>query len=219
VSNPGPTGELWSRRADGTAEPELIFATQTRLGGIAAGFVTRNGEWIVYRSVGGGTGRVFARRASGDTTPMAISTSSGTVNSPAVSPDGRWLAYVSSETGRDEIYVQLFPDLRGGKWLVSSAGGNEPLWSGDGRELFYRNGRGEMVAGKVLPTVAPPIGEQQVLFSATAFGADPRHTTYDVTPDGRRFVMTRVAQDGAGAETQLIVVENFFEELKRRVQW
>ena len=113
--------------------------------------------------------------------------------------------------------MQPFPDLRGGRWHVSSADGSEPMWSRDGRELCYRNGTGEMVGAKVVPTGAPPIGEQRVLVSAAAFGADPRHTTYDGTPDGRRFVMTREKQDGAGAETQLIVVENFFEALQRMV--
>jgi eukaryotic-like serine/threonine-protein kinase len=217
VANPGPAGELWSRRGDGTAEAELLLAAPTLRGGIASGSVTRDGQWILYRSFGGGVGRVFARRTSGDTTLIALSASVTSLSSPAVSPDGRWLTYVSSETGRDEVYVRPFPELRGGQWLVSVAGGNEPLWSRDGRELFYRNARGEMVATAVLPDGAPLIGEQRVLFSSSAFTSDPRQVTYDVTPDGRRFVMTRVAPDGAGAETQLIVVENFFEELKRRV--
>ena len=95
-------------------------------------------------------------------------------------------------------------------------GRSEPVWSRDGRELFYRNGNGDLVAVEVLPAGAPPTGRQRVLFSATDYAADPFHQMYDVSRDGR-FVMLRLGETDLGGEARLIVVENFFEELKRLV--
>ena len=70
---------------------------------------------------------------------------------PDVSPDGRWFAYVSDESGRAELYVRQFADPGAGKWQVSVDGGSEPLWAHSGRELFYRTLRGDMMAAEVVP--------------------------------------------------------------------
>ena len=106
-----------------------------------------------------------------------------------LSPDGRWLAYSSQETERWEIYVVPFPNAGDAKWAVSTSGGQEPVWSHSGRELFYRNGRGEMVAVQVEtePTFAP--GQQEVLFPATQYRTGVNLPRYDVTPDDERFIM------------------------------
>lgn len=154
----------------------------------------------------------------GDTTPVILANSIHPENSVTVSPDGRWVAYASSETGRYGVYVRPFPDVSTGKWLISVDGGTEPLWAPNGRELFYRNGKGEMVAVAVSPGGgAPPTGLQRVLFDATAYATDQQQRAYGVSQDGKRFVM--LAQDNVAGNTplELIVVENFFEELKRLV--
>ena len=134
---------------------------------------------------------------------------------PTLSPDGRWLAYVSDETGQDEIYVVPFPNAGDAKWAVSTSGGGEPLWSHSGRELFYRNGQGEMVAVQVEtePTFSP--GQSEVLFSETQFQSGLNDAQYDVTPDDERFIMIR--RVGGEAGSHLIWVQNFFEELKERM--
>ena len=134
---------------------------------------------------------------------------------PALSPDGTWIAYVSDQTGQPEIYVQRFPDL-GDRRLISYGGGTAPLWSPDGRELFYRNGD-QMMAVRIdrEPTFTP--GRPVVVFEGqyqAMFGAISRD--YDLSPDGQRFLMIRADDENAPAP-QINIVLNFFEELKERV--
>jgi len=130
---------------------------------------------------------------------------------PAFSPAGRWIAYQSDESGRNEVYVQSFPEP-GGKVLVSTEGGTEPAWSGDGRELFYKNGDRMMaVAIAVQPAFQP--SKPQVLFEGPSWViAGSRQ--YDVTPDGRRFLMIAESEQVAAA-THINIVLNWFGELKR----
>jgi serine/threonine-protein kinase len=214
ISTRGGDRSLHARRADGPAEAELVLARQDT---VPEGLLTRDGGWLVFRAGGGNAGNLYARRTTGDTTTLTLANANFPEYGPAISPNGRWLAYSSNETGRHEIYVRPFPEVSGGKWLVSVAGGTEALWSRDGRELFYRNAANEIVAVAVASSGAPPTGQQRVLFSAEPYHADHQHRTYDVTADGRRFVMIKVATRLGDNTMQLIVVENFFEELKRLV--
>jgi len=127
---------------------------------------------------------------------------------PTISPDGRWLAYVSDETGRLEVYVQPFPNL-GAKWQISTAGGEAPVWEPDGRELYYRNGDRLMAVG---------IQTQPSFVAATPqplFAGSYEQGAYDVAPDGR-FIMIERGQPEA-SPAQITLVQNWFEELKRRV--
>ena len=126
------------------------------------------------------------------------------------------MAYQSNETGRWEIYVVPFPDAAAAKWVVSNGGGSEPLWSRDGREIFYRNGAGDMVAVRVDTTPVFSAGPTSVLFPAGAYVADQNHRQYDVTDDGERFIMLRPI--GGTVQSELILVQNFFEELRVRVE-
>ena len=137
-------------------------------------------------------------------------------SAPAVSADGQWLAYVSNETGESQVYVRPFPNVDDGRWLVSADGGTEPVWGRSGRELFYRDGNGDMIAVEVRPGDAFTTGVQRVLFSTTEYRSNVFHQMYDVTPDGQRFVMIRMTGDPQD-DFELIVVENFFEELKAKV--
>jgi serine/threonine-protein kinase len=111
--------------------------------------------------------------------------------SPAFSPDGRWLAYVSDESGRDEIYVQPYPGM-GRKYVISTHGGRDPVWSDDGRELFFRSGEYLMVSDiETSPSFSA--ATPRVLFTGrfdTEPGISGSHS-YDVTPDGRRFLMVQ----------------------------
>ncbi len=135
---------------------------------------------------------------------------------PQISPDGRWLAYTSDESGQGEIYVRPFPGMDG-KWRVSREGGTEPLWSADGRELFYRDGRA-VLAVSVETASAFRSGDPRVLFSGPyrRWSTGYSGHTYDVTPDGERFVMIRESEtDLTGGE--IIVIQNWLEELERLV--
>ncbi len=131
------------------------------------------------------------------------------------SPDGRWLAYVSNESGRFEVYVEPYPGP-GGKWQISTEGGTEPLWNPNGRELFYRSGD-KMMAVDIATRPRFSVGKPKVLF-AGQFQPSPsqvQNANYDVSSDGQRFLMVKPGQDHA--PTQINVVLNWFEELKQKV--
>jgi eukaryotic-like serine/threonine-protein kinase len=128
------------------------------------------------------------------------------------SRDGRWLAYTSNESARDEIYVRPFPGP-GPKWQISTGGGSEPVWARNGEELFYRSGD-KMMAVAVSTTPPFQVQKPRVLFEGEYARPDPM-TSYDVTPDGR-FVMVR-GETQSSAPSPLHVVLNWFEELKARV--
>jgi eukaryotic-like serine/threonine-protein kinase len=131
------------------------------------------------------------------------------------SPDGRWLAYQSDESGRDEVYVRPFPGS-GGKWQISSEGGAEPVWARSGRELFYRNGD-KMMAVVIETTPAFAAAKPTQLFEGHyEMGNYNFLQNYDVSPDGKRFLMVKAGEQAASA-VQINVVLNWFEELKQKV--
>jgi eukaryotic-like serine/threonine-protein kinase len=134
---------------------------------------------------------------------------------PVFSPDGHWLAYISDESGRPEIYVKPYPGP-GGKWQVSTEGGSEPAWNHNGRELFFRSGS-KMMAAEVttLPTFS--VGKPKLLFEGqyVPVQAGLMSTAYDVSPDGQRFLVIK-ANEQAQAPAQINVVLNWFEELKQK---
>ena len=128
------------------------------------------------------------------------------------STDGHWLAYVSNESGRNEVYVLPFPD-RGRRWQISTDGGRNPVWAPSGRELFYQN-RDEMMQVGVVTQPTFAADKPRFLFKG-AFTTAP-DINYDVTPDGQRFLMLQTVEP-ARAMTKLQVVLNWSEELKQRV--
>ena len=143
---------------------------------------------------------------------------------PALSPDGRWLAYLSNETGSPLIYVQPFPNIDDGLWNVSLGYGAGPVWSPDGRELFYQSRTDLMVAQvETEPTFSSRTPEP--LFSLSSYGMLSGPTTgrrFDVAPDGDRFIVRKLGtaeqtSDDDDPFNGLIFVENWFEELRRLV--
>jgi eukaryotic-like serine/threonine-protein kinase len=130
------------------------------------------------------------------------------------SSDGRWLAYTSNESGRYEVYVQPYPGP-GGKWQISTDGGTDVRWSANGRELVYRNGD-KMMAVDVTTQPAFSAGKPKMLFEGPYVQDSTTASYYDVSADGQRFLMIKPVEQ-AQAATQIVVVQNWFEELKRRV--
>jgi serine/threonine-protein kinase len=110
---------------------------------------------------------------------------------PAISPDGHWMAYISTDSGRRQVYVRRFPEGEG-RWLVSSDTGTQPMWARSGRELFYRDGERMMaVAVTTQPTFRAE--RARLLFEGHYEGAAVR-AAYDVMPDGEHFVMVKAAE-------------------------
>jgi serine/threonine-protein kinase len=139
---------------------------------------------------------------------------------PKISPDGRWMAYASYEFGKSEIYVRPFPEVDGGKWQVSLSGGDTPLWSPNGREIYYRKDDAVM-AVSVETEGSFKSGKPEFLFRGpyVVLGANEGHP-WDISPDGKRFLMMKGAGSASsttGGPRKINIVLNWFEELKQRV--
>jgi serine/threonine-protein kinase len=136
-----------------------------------------------------------------------------------VSPDGRWLAYESDSSSRFEIYIRPFPNAAGGQWQVSPMGGTRPVWARNGRELFYFSPDGALMGVAVKTSYTTwsagtptKLLEPRYFTGASNIGG----MSYDVSPDGRRFLMIKQAgNDQTAAPPQIVIVKNWIEELKR----
>jgi eukaryotic-like serine/threonine-protein kinase len=137
-----------------------------------------------------------------------------TESGPSFSPDGHWLAYISDESGRYEIYVQPYPGP-GGKYQISTDGGTEPAWNPNGRELFYRSGE-KMMAVDITTQPSFSAGKPKMLFQGPYAPSSATFPFYDVSPDGQRFLMIK-PNEQTPSVTQIVVVQNWFEELKQKV--
>jgi dipeptidyl aminopeptidase/acylaminoacyl peptidase len=138
-----------------------------------------------------------------------------------VSPDGRWLAYQSDESGRDEIYVRPFPDVNGGRWQISSGGGAKPVWAREGGELFYLDGDGFLTAARVQTAPSFSAGNASRLLDTRYPSGVVNDRDYDVSRDGKRFLMIKTVpvtdQTSPPSPASIVVVVNWSEELKQRV--
>jgi Tol biopolymer transport system component len=166
---------------------------------------TRDGRSLIVRTVGGAGSRDIWLVPHDSARPMPLLRSPADEVAPALSPDGRWLAYVSNESGRAEVYVRSFPGMAG-RYQVSLDGGAEPAWSPRGGELFYRNGPAMMTA-ELRAGAAMEILRRRVLFSDPSYVVDLTHRAYDVTPDGGHFVLVK---DQAGASHLTVTLNRFY---------
>ena len=206
--------DLWTKAADKSGDPVLEMDLPWA---IAETAWSPDGQWFVYRTSTNvrGAGDILGRRGGPGSPSVPLVASNFTELGPTISPNGRWMAYSSNETGQREVFVVPFPNTKEARWPVSVGGGAEAVWSRDGRELFYRNRRGYMVAVRVETASAFSAGETTTLFADTAFRRADVRRQYDVAPDGKRFIMIRPL--ASRHESRLILVQNFFEELKRLV--
>jgi Tol biopolymer transport system component len=201
---------LWVRSADGGEDPQLLYGGERN---ISEGFLSPDGSWIVIRTniQDPGGGDILGLLRGVDSVPRALVATEFEEVEPSLSPDGRWLAYVSNEAGPKEVFVRPFPDAASAKWQVSAGGGLEPVWAPSGSELFYRNGAGHLVMVQLQTTPRFVLGRQRVLFSTTAFKSSDTHAQYAVIPGGRGFFMIRTR---AGTDrSELVVVENWLATL------
>lgn len=203
--------ELWWQPYDrsGPPEPLQTGAGSQRL--IAEGMVSPDGASLIYRTVADTTGRdIWYRALRGDTTPKPFEVTPADETMPRFSPDGRWVTYVSNESGAPEVFVRPFPGP-GGRTQISAGGGTEPVWSPDGRRLFYLNGNDLMAATLSVSSGVTVSARERVLTADVAPGGI--HANYDVAKDGRHFLMVR----NAGGSTDLTIVLNWLESARKRV--
>jgi serine/threonine protein kinase len=209
----GWLGNVYSVPADGSGPAQRMTTSEDNqvLTGIAP-----DRRALYTKAIDGATHwEIMMLPTDGSGEPRPLVTGPFRRGSGDISPDGRWLAYRSDETGEFEIYVQPFPGP-GARVPVSIGGGDEPVWSADSRELFYLGADDMMMAATISGTSAPQVTERRALFSAGVYrraGGNPRQ--YHVAPDGR-FLMMRVPGLGEDA-SELTVVLNWFEELRERV--
>ncbi len=200
------------RRADGTGAARVLVRSTFAFGQT---FQTRDGKWIVARRSfsESGKGDIYAAR-EGDSTLVPLVTGPASEIDPAVSPDGRWLAYASDESGAMEIYVRPFPDVASARWQVSTVGGLSPVWSHSGKELFYRStGERLMVVG-VRPGATFSFDQPKPLFSTSQYVSINPVPSFDVSPDDQRFLFLR--ETAPNERNELIMVQNWTEEMKAR---
>ncbi|MEO7456869.1 MAG: protein kinase [Gemmatimonadaceae bacterium] len=214
------TLSLWQQPADGTGEPRLLWEKDAP----TDGFPSPDGKWLVLRAAGlqgaKAGGDILAVHPGVDSAARRIVATGYDEGGAALSPDSRWMAYVSNEQGGNEVFVRPFPDVSGGRWQVSSGGGSAPVWAHNGHELFYASGT-RMYVVQVHP--GPPFSAEppRVLFDIperVRMGSLVRGT-FAITPDDQRFLMVRDMswQDMAGTPT-MVVVQNFFDELRAKLK-
>ena len=204
---------LYWMPADGGAAVERLTTSEDLP---VPGSWSPDGEVLAFSEMDPTTGwDISVLRLEGDRKPQPFLHTPSNESAPIFSPDGRWIAYQSDESGRGEIYVRPFPGP-GGKGQISTDGGTEPVWARNGRELFYRNGDKMMAAAvETKPTFAA--AKPNLLFEGHyETGLYPSLANYDVSPDGQRFLMIKSSEQETAA-TQINVVLNWLEDLKRRV--
>ncbi len=218
IRDTGNGGDIYGRLADGSGGDRLLARIDRPAQEVAW---SDDGKWLVLRTDNGaaGNGDLVGVRLGGDTTLVPLVATAFSEYHPAVSRDGRWLAYASNESGALEVYVRPFPGTSGGRWQVSNGGGSQPRWSADGRELFYLDGAGRMVAAQIRTSPAFSVTGVQPLFDASALLVDAFHQSYEVTPDGRSFIFLRTHTAGPAAITsRLVVAEHWLSELRDRLK-
>ena len=199
--------DLYAVPSDGSAEPTLLYAG---LGDKMPDSWSPDGRTLFFRTTDRTTARdVWALRMSGGRVQVApVLTTRADERSAMISPDGRWLAFTSDESGADQVYVRAYPGSAA-KWQVSADGGTEPQWSKDGRELFYRAGDALMAAA-VDTRGRFRVTSRAQLFTGR-FMTNPFRTNYDVSRDGRRFVVIRSGE----AAAQLVALMNWLPSSAR----
>jgi eukaryotic-like serine/threonine-protein kinase len=209
----GRNNPLYWQLADGSAPMERLTTSDN---GHGLGSFSPDGAtlaYVEYRPGGGsdvGADILALDLRTRRVTPFLTSKASEV--DPTFSPDGRWLAYRSDESGRPEVYVRPFPGP-GGKWQISSEGGAEPLWARNGKQLFYR-GSGKAWAVDIRTAGGFSASKPRLLFEDSGFGSGFPHV-WDLSLDGQRFLMVKVGDRKAIPLTEMVLVENWLEEVER----
>lgn len=220
-STAGGNENLFMKPADGSGPAERLTTSPNLQ--FAATWSPSDGALVFVESNPGQGFDILVMPLSSDRRPRPLVQTRFADAYPDLSPDGRWLAYSSDESGDNEVYVQPYPGP-GPRQQVSANGGTGPAWSRDGRELFYTTtqafgGQATLTRMMAVPVTLRPTfaaGTGRPLFEGR-YGATQGTRSYDVTADGRRFLMVQQKERPAVAAAEMILVQNWVEELKARV--
>jgi serine/threonine-protein kinase len=207
----GGSQQIWRQASDGTGAPEL------QVDGISP-IVTHDGMQLIFsKSSSPGDNDIMQMALDGSQLQKPLVKTPANDLFPEISPNGRWLAYQSNISGRDEVWVRPYPNTESGRWLVSANGGRWPMWSRNGLELFYMAPNGALMGVQVKDTgstwtATPPskILEPGYWSSGVLIGRQ-----YDVSLDGKRFLVVTPPKD-TGDAPELIVMQHWDEELKAK---
>ena len=210
-ARPGGPRVLFWKAADGSTPEEKLFTEETLTDHHHIGSWSPDGRTLALTNYAG-LGDLWMLPLEGQKKLQPFLKTDFNERTPQFSPDGHLIAYTSNESGRDEVYVRAYPGP-GGKWQISTDGGAEPVWARNGRELFYRNGDKMMAVAIVAQPFAS--GQPKLLFEGVyGRSINNREANYDASPDGQRFLMVKASEQRSAA-TQINVVLNWFEELRR----
>jgi Tol biopolymer transport system component len=229
ASNRDGVHKVYWKPADGTGKDELLGSVPGR--GVVPAAWSSDGKTLVLLERGAitetsGTA-IGVLPMEGDRKYRPLLKEKYNEVQPQISPNGRWMAYTSDESGQAQIYVRPFPEVDSGRWQLTTSGGDSPLWSRDGRELFYHSGDAIMaVSVKTEPTFS--LETPKILFRGTynfrnTFFRGVLENDYypwDIRPDGKRFLMMKepgATVSAEGGPRRINIVLNWFEELKQRV--
>ena len=207
---------LYQQAADGTGAVERLTESSNQQWGHS---FSPDGESLVFRENRLETGvDLHVLSLAGDREIETLMATEFNERNAVISPDGRWMAYESAQSGQEEVYVRPFPNVDDGQWQISTSGGTQPLWASSGRELFFRSGAALMAVPVQTEASFRP-GTPEVLFEKSDHAGGQFGRTYDVAADGQRFLMLTAGGDvqATSAVPSIIVVQNWFEELKRLV--
>jgi Tol biopolymer transport system component len=202
--------DLHQKLASGVRDHELLLESDEYK---VPSSCSRDGRFLLYATLPPSTptGELWVLPLEGDKKPIPFARTPFNHSEGQFSPDGRWVAYVSDESGRDEIYIRTFPLNSAevssddeGKWIISTAGGRAPRWSGDGKTLYYIATAGPLMAVQITADQSFRAGAPKALFNAPECLLGAPRQTWSVTPDGKRFLFVAVAEQRSGPFTVML---------------
>jgi serine/threonine protein kinase/Tol biopolymer transport system component len=193
--------DIYQKAANGLGSTQALYVSRQRFKDLDD--LSRDGRYGIYDT--GPTGELWVLPLFGKKIPSAYIQGKFGANQAQISPNGRYVGYTSNETGKAEVYVQTFPQHTG-KWRISTAGGSEPMWRGDGKELFYL-GPGDGLMAVEVNTAAGQFqaGTPKLLFKAHMVPEGIWRNIYAVSPDGQRFLLLEPATGGKSSPITVVL--------------
>jgi hypothetical protein len=218
------TISIFRKAVDGTGSPARVTKDSPYGRGIESGLpqtISPDGRLLLFRAFEPVAVYAVPLDGTGATRPL-LSDSRFVFDDPEISPDGRWLAYQSNESGVLEVYVRPFPNIEGGRWQISTGGGVKPAWSRTGKELFYMplptTPGGKMMSTTIQTSPVFDYTKPQPLFDASSYSLGTRGRNYDVAADGRFLFVQTIAQPIATSAASLVIVTHWFDDVRARLK-